>query len=111
MILFTEARSAGPDTRFENAEDTRREVGGLLRGRKPMCGTLREEELRYLFPDAGAVGSAAVVPLYDAGERGLIAIGSSDANRYHGDMGTLFLGHIAEVIVRLLPRLLPEQAD
>jgi uncharacterized protein YigA (DUF484 family) len=36
---------------------------------------------------------------------GLIAVGSSDANRYSSAMGTLFLSHIADVIVRLLPRL------
>jgi uncharacterized protein YigA (DUF484 family) len=104
MILFDE----DPDTlvggRFEDPAVASEVVGALLRGRKAICGTLREEELSYLFPNAGAVGSAAVMPLYKNGDLGLIAVGSSDANRYGSDMGTVFLSHIAEVIIRLLPR-------
>ena len=45
------------------------------------------------------------MPLTGGGELGLIAVGSSDASRYHRSMGTLFLSHLADVIVRLLPRL------
>ena len=47
-----------------------------------MCGTLRKEELSYLFPDAGEMGSAALMPLSNGAQLGLIAVGSSDANRY-----------------------------
>ncbi len=105
MILFGEAQAAGEHCRYEPEEAVRQQVGALLRGRKPMCGTLREEELHFLFPEAISAGSAAVTPLYDAGQLGLIAVGSSDGNRYSGDMGTMFLGHLGDVIVRLLPRL------
>ncbi len=107
MILFHDKPEQMTGGRFENpaAADV---VAGLLRGRKAVCGTLREEELVYLFPEAGAVGSAAMMPLHHNGDLGLIAVGSSDANRYSGDMGTVFLSHIAEVIVRLLPRLQPQ---
>ena len=66
---------------------------------------LRKEELSYLFPDAGEVGSAALMPLCNGDQLGLIAVGSSDAGRYSSSMGTLFLSHIADVMVRLLPRL------
>ena len=38
-------------------------------------------------------------------ELGVIAVGSSDPNHYSANMGTLFLNHIADVLVRLLPRL------
>lgn len=101
LILFGEGR--GEDgVRLETPERARIEIGGLLRSRTPPCGALRREELRFLFPKAGAVGSAAVATL---GDQGVIAVGSSDANRYHSGMGTLFLQHIADVIVRLLPRL------
>ena len=70
-----------------------------------VCGTLRPEELRYLFPTAGNVGSAAVVPLVKGGDLGLIAVGSDDPNHYSATMGTLFLNHLGEVLVRLVPRL------
>ena len=104
LILFGEPGSAG-DCRIESAESAKIEIGALLRGRKPVCGVLRSEELAYLFPDARDIGSAALMPLAGSEELGLVAVGSSDANRYSSNMGTLFLTHIADVIVRLLPRL------
>jgi uncharacterized protein YigA (DUF484 family) len=104
IILFGEGESEGP-CRIESPEQATTEIGALLKGRKPVCGALRKEELAYLFPDAGDVGSAALVPLENNFELGLVAVGSSDAGRYSSSMGTLFLSHIADVIVRLLPRL------
>lgn len=104
MILFGEQGSAG-ECRIESLESAKIEIGSLLRGNKPVCGVLRKEELNYLFPDAGEVGSAALMPLVKNGEIGLLAVGSSDAGKYSSSMGTLFLSHIAEVIVRLLPKL------
>jgi uncharacterized protein YigA (DUF484 family) len=103
MILFGEG-DAG-DCRMETRESAKIEIGALLRGKKAVCGALREEELSYLFPDARGVGSAALMPLSNGEQLGLLAVGSSDGNRYSSAMGTLFLSHIAEVIVRLLPRL------
>ncbi len=104
LILFGEPGGEG-ECRVESAESAKIEIGALLRGRKPVCGVLRKEELAYLFPDAKDIGSAALMPLAASDELGLVAVGSSDANRYSNNMGTLFLTHIADVIVRLLPRL------
>ncbi len=104
MILFGEDAD-GTAVRIESPSRAGEEIGALLKGNKPVCGVLRTEELNFLFPDAGAVGSAALMPLSETGELGLIAVGSSDADRYNSGMGTLFLSHIADVIVRLLPRL------
>jgi uncharacterized protein YigA (DUF484 family) len=107
MILFGENADAG-DCRIESAASAMVEIGALLKSSKPVCGVLRKEEFAYLFPDAGEVGSAVLMPLAGGGEQvGLVAVGSSDAGRYGSNMGTLFLNHIAEVIVRLLPRLAP----
>jgi uncharacterized protein YigA (DUF484 family) len=104
IILFGEGKSKGA-CRIESLDSAKIEIGALLKGRKAVCGALRKEELAYLFPDAGEVGSAALIPLSNDFELGLIAVGSSDAGRYSSNMGTLFLSHIADVIVRLLPRL------
>jgi uncharacterized protein YigA (DUF484 family) len=111
IILFGDRHQAPEGVRVESAERARIEIGPLLRGRKALCGPLRKEELNYLFPDAGAVGSAAVMPLVSGEELGVIAVGSSDAHRYSSSMGTLFLQHIAEVLVRLLPRLGVDPSD
>lgn len=104
IILFGDQDSQDA-CRVESAESAKIEIGALLKGSKAVCGALRKEELNYLFPDAGEVGSAALTPLGNGPELGLIAVGSSDAGRYNSNMGTLFLAHIADVIVRLLPRL------
>ncbi len=104
LILFDDGGETD-GCRLESLERARIEVGALIRGNKPVCGVLREEELRYLFPGAVGVGSAALMPLANGGELGIIAVGSSDPNRYTSNTGTLFLAHIADVIVRLLPRL------
>ncbi len=104
MILYGDSDSAG-DCRMDTRESAKKNIGALFRGHKAVCGTLRKEELNYLFPDAGEVGSAALMPLLNGEQLGLIAVGSSDGNRYNSDMGTLFLSHIADVMVRLLPHL------
>lgn len=81
-------------------------LGALMKGGKPACGALRDEEFNYLFPDARSSGSAALVTISRGGsELGLIAVGSVDATRYHPKMGTLFLEHIAAVMARLMPRV------
>ncbi|MEH6591177.1 MAG: DUF484 family protein [Halioglobus sp.] len=105
MILFGEQSSQDSDCRVESAESAKIEIGAMLKGRKAVCGPMRKEELSYLFPSAGEIGSAALMPLYNSEELGVIAVGSSDANRYSSSMGTLFLSQIADVVVRLLPRL------
>ena len=110
LILFGDETS-DKDYRIETAENAQANIGALLSGQKAVCGALRKEEFAYLFAKEGnhhqfhQGGSAAVVPLTDGAQLGLIAIGSSDANRFTSDMGTLFLSHIADVVLRLLPRV------
>jgi uncharacterized protein YigA (DUF484 family) len=104
MILYGDNDNDN-DCRMETRETAKSEIGALFRGHKAVCGALRQEELSYLFPDAGTVGSAALMPLLNSEQLGLIAVGRSDGNRYNSATGTLFLSHIADVIVRLLPRL------
>jgi uncharacterized protein YigA (DUF484 family) len=105
MILY--GSSGGSEGwRTEPPEVIKKEIGSLFRGHKAVCGTLRAEELTFLFAEDVASGSAALMPLSVEGEvLGLIAVGSADGNRYNNQVGTLFLSHIAEVIVKLLSRL------
>lgn len=111
MVLYGEEPGGGNNTkqcRIEPRENAQSQIGALFRGTKAVCGTLRKEELNYLFPAGGNEGSAALVPLSNDSQLGLIAIGSADANRYHSSVGTLFLEHIADVMVRVLPHLQDE---
>jgi uncharacterized protein YigA (DUF484 family) len=70
---------------------------------KAQCGRLKQEQLEFLFGDrAAGIASAAVMPLGHHGREGLLAIGSREADRFSPRMGTLFLSHLAELLVPLL---------
>jgi len=63
------------------------------------CGRFNETQISELFlEDAPEVKSAAVIPVSDAGIRGIIALGSTDEHRYHPGMGTDFLTSLADLI-------------
>ncbi len=103
LILFSDTPL--PVGRSVSSAEAHQAIGGLLAGGKTICGVLREHELKFLFGEAGAdVGSAAVVGLSHQGLHGVLAIGSADAQHYKSSLGTLFLGYIAEVLSRVLPR-------
>lgn len=103
MILYGDEASGS--CRTEPQDTVKSQIGGLFRGHKAVCGTLRKEELMFLFPEGKGVGSAALAPLAGKEPLGLIAVGSSDANRYNSKVDTLFLSHIADVMVKLMSRL------
>lgn len=68
----------------------------ILREGQPRCGRLTREKREALFGETGAeLGSAALLPL---GERGLLAIGALDDNRFHPEMGTLFLTLLGQTV-------------
>ena len=71
----------------------------LIEKKKIQCGRFSDQQISQLFmQDAAEVASAAVIPVSDAGVRGLIALGSRDKQRYHPGMGTDFLSSLAELI-------------
>lgn len=68
----------------------------LLVSGKPQCGRLTREKREAVFGKNGAeLGSAALVPL---SESGLLAIGANSDDRFHPDMGTLFLELLRETL-------------
>ncbi len=70
---------------------------------KPQCGRLKQEQLDFLFQDqAAAIESAAVIPLGEHAEAGLLSIGSREVNRFSSSMGTLFLSHLGALLACLL---------
>lgn len=74
----------------------------FLQAGEPLCGRLQPEKLEVLFgAGADAAQSAALLPL---GERGMLAIGSADPNRFYPGMGTLFLRLMSEALVAALAR-------
>jgi len=72
--------------------------------RQPLCGIFRPAEMELLFGErAGDVGSAVAIPLATKTFYGILALGSSDPHHYHGDMDTLFLQFITDVVNVVLP--------
>jgi uncharacterized protein YigA (DUF484 family) len=74
----------------------------FLKRTEPLCGRLQPEKLDTLFgAKSSEVKSAVLVPIDGIG---MLAIGSSDANRFHPGMGTVFLKLIAEAIAAAIDR-------
>ena len=75
----------------------------VFRAGRPQCGRLSPERAAALFGDgAYLAASAALIPLGGSEWRGLLAVGSGDARRFHSGMGTLFLERIGELITQTL---------
>jgi uncharacterized protein len=110
LVLFLEqARSAEGAGRFlRSAEPTDPDIKSfesLLQSRKPRCGQIRDGQRDYLFgKDSVEIGSVALTPLGPKGELGILAIGASDAERFHPAMSTEFLSRIGELVTYALMR-------
>jgi uncharacterized protein len=77
----------------------------LLQSGKPRCGQVRDAQRDYLFgKDSVEIGSVALTPLGPKGELGILAIGASDAERFHPAMSTEFLSRIGELLTYALMR-------
>ncbi|MGK7295192.1 MAG: DUF484 family protein [Candidatus Wenzhouxiangella sp. M2_3B_020] len=89
LLIDDDARHSGasiarrlPDPRPEWLER-------LLRTGEPLCGRLTRDKREVVFGStADGIGSAALVPL---APDSLLAIGATADERFHPDMGTLFL--------------------
>ncbi len=79
----------------------------VIASRRPICGHFKADQLEALFQNsAEKIHSAAMIPLVsgpdDTACIGLLAIGSSDPNRFRAEMGTLFLTYLGQVITRIM---------
>jgi uncharacterized protein YigA (DUF484 family) len=71
----------------------------LFASGKPRCGQARDSQREFLFgPEGLDMGSVALVPLGEKGALGLLALGSTDRDRFHPGMSTEFLARMADVI-------------
>jgi len=77
----------------------------LLQSGRPRCGQVRDAQRDYLFgKDSVEIGSVALTPLGPKGELGILAIGASDAERFHPAMSTEFLSRVGELVTYALMR-------
>jgi uncharacterized protein YigA (DUF484 family) len=111
LVLFTpEAAALQAQTpRFLRAATSSspeiRTFDTLLQSGKPRCGQIRDTQRDYLFgKDAIEIGSVALTPLGPKGALGILAIGASDAERFHPGISTEFLSRIGELAAYALAR-------
>jgi uncharacterized protein YigA (DUF484 family) len=111
MVLFLEeARALEPDfgrfLRIANpVDEDMKTFESLLTSGKPRCGQVRDAQRDYLFGlESVAIGSVALTPLGQKGALGILAIGASDAERFHPGMSTEFLLRIGELVTYALMR-------
>ncbi len=111
LVLFIEeARALEPDMgRFLRvataADEQMKPFESLLTSGKPRCGQVRDAQRDYLFGgESVAIGSVALAPLGRGGALGILAIGASDAERFHPGMSTEFLLRIGELVTYALTR-------
>jgi uncharacterized protein YigA (DUF484 family) len=77
----------------------------LFASAKPRCGQVRDSQRDFLFgADANDIGSVALVPLGEKGSMGLLALGSTERDRFHPGMSTEFLGRMADLIADAVAR-------
>jgi len=96
-------------TIFVPLEDPRLDsFRNILSQEKPVCGPLKSEQLSYLFGDqADDIKSTALIPLggdlcssTGCNYLGILAIGSHDEDRFHTNIGTLFLSNLGDILSR-----------
>jgi uncharacterized protein YigA (DUF484 family) len=107
MLLIgppAQAATAGTFVRTLAADDPAlKSFETLFATGKPRCGQARDSQRELLFGAEGAsIGSVALVPLGDKGSLGLLALGSTDRDRFHPGMSTEFLARMAELIADAL---------
>ena len=111
LVLFLEqARALEPAVgRFlrtgDPADADLKTFESLLQSGKPRCGLVRDAQRDYLFgKDSVEIGSVALTPLGPKGRLGILAIGASDAERFHPAMSTEFLSRIGDLVTYALMR-------
>jgi uncharacterized protein YigA (DUF484 family) len=111
LVLFLEqarALESGPGRFLRAAAAADPEIKtfeSLLQSGKPRCGQIRDVQRDFLFgKDCVEIGSVALTPLGPKGALGILAIGASDAERFHPAMSTEFLSRIGELVTYALMR-------
>ena len=80
----------------------------------PFCGVNSGFEAANWLPDPATAMSIALIPLRAEPAQdafGMLVLASSDAQRFHADMGTDFLAQIGDLAGAALSRLLPVSAS
>ncbi|HEY0766805.1 MAG TPA: DUF484 family protein [Steroidobacteraceae bacterium] len=103
LILIGEPLAPATSPRFVRAvpatDPNLKSFESLFSSGKPRCGQARDSQREFLFgPEGLEMASVALVPLGEKGSVGLLALGSTDRERFHPGMSTEFLARMADLI-------------
>ncbi|MBB1473535.1 MULTISPECIES: DUF484 family protein [unclassified Luteimonas] len=105
VVLFAPVAALGDEEWLQViARDDRvlQPFADCLRDGEPLCGRLHPDKQAVLYASrSDDVASTALLPVEGVG---LVAVGSSDANRFYPGMGTLFLRMMGEAFAAALLR-------
>ena len=108
LVLIGEPDAVVPQrfVRLVGADDANlKSFESLFTSGTPRCGQARDTQREFLFgTDSPDIGSVALVPLGDHGSLGVLALGSTDRDRFHPGMSTDFLARLADLISDVLSR-------
>src|SRR6266478_6574033 len=107
LVLFGEPSAPTASPRFVRTvaatDPNLKSFESLFSSGKPRCGQARDSQREFLFgPEGLEMASVALVPLGEKGSVGLLALGSTDRDRFHPAMSTEFLARMAELIAASL---------
>ena len=110
MVLLTDPRfaalahNADGNVRYAARDSSELRIfESFFESARPRSGQIRDVQRDYLFgASAGSVGSSVLVPLGERTPVGLLAIASSDTERYLPTMSTDFLVRIGETVTEAL---------
>ena len=86
-------------------DDALKPFSTFLSSNSPRCGQVRDAQMDFLFrDDASEIGSVALIPLDPNSGIGFLAIGSTDAKRFHPGMSIDFLARVGEFVAAALKR-------
>lgn len=93
-------------------DDSLNEFDQVLINNQPKCGRPTLKQAKILFGDAATeIKSCAMIPLLFTELEGILAIGSRQEDRFHQDMGHLFLTQMSEIVgTRLISLLQHDQS-
>jgi len=103
-LLLDESFFADKTSLSVNMDAIRKTLGDNFPKQQPVCGRLKSAEKDILFKTDVPVKSVAILPLGEAGELGILVLGSEDPTHFDPEMGDLFLLLISDMLGRLLNR-------
>ena len=104
LRLIGRGQSTDSTLHFIDPEDRAlKQMAGLFQKRQPVCGRLRPKQQIFLFGEENnSIKSAVLIPLFEARNIGVLALGSEQEDRFHPAMGTLFISQLGDLVSRAL---------